>query len=118
MNNKIIRKISVILALGIIIGMLSSCTSLVQSTDEEENVENNYNSGYKNNYDSAYDKDDDFQDDVHDWMKDYADGKDYEYDDGGSYYCMGKGDSCNNKTRNAYDLYCGSCDPDGDNVEG
>lgn len=60
----------------------------------------------------------DFQDDVQDWMKDQADNKDYDYDDGGLYYCMGKNDTCNNKTKNAYDLYCNSCDPDGDNVEG
>lgn len=60
----------------------------------------------------------DFQDDVQDWMKDQADNKDYDYDDGGSYYCMGKNDTCSNKTKNTYDLYCNSCDPDGDNVEG
>lgn len=58
------------------------------------------------------------QDDVKDWMKDQAVGKDYSYDDGGEYYCMGKNDTCPNKTRNAYDLYCNSCDPDGDNIEG
>lgn len=53
-----------------------------------------------------------------DWMIDYAQDKEYQYDDGGSYYCMGKNDTCTNKTKNAYDLYCNSCDPDGDNVEG
>lgn len=58
------------------------------------------------------------QDDVKDWMKGQAVGKDYSYDDGGVYYCMGKNDTCPNKTRNAYDLYCSSCDPDGDNIEG
>ena len=58
------------------------------------------------------------QDDVKDWMKDQAVGKDYSYDDGGEYYCMGKNDTCPNKTKNAYDLYCNSCDPDGDNIEG
>lgn len=52
------------------------------------------------------------------WMKDQAKGKNYGYDDGGSYYCMGKNDTCRNKTNNKYDLYCSSCDPDGDNVEG
>ncbi len=55
---------------------------------------------------------------VHDWMKDQAEGKDYGDDDGGDYYCMGKNDTCPNKTHNKYDLYCDSCDPDGDNVEG
>jgi|GEM_PF-5135875 len=34
------------------------------------------------------------------------------------YWCMGKNDSCKNKTYSAYDLYCSSCDPDGDNIEG
>lgn len=58
------------------------------------------------------------QDDVKDWMKDQAVGKEYSYDDGGEYYCMGKNDTCPNKTKNAYDLYCNSCDPDGDNIEG
>ena len=56
--------------------------------------------------------------DVKDWMKDQAVGEDYSYDDGGEYYCMGKNDTCPNKTKNAYDLYCNSCDPDGDNIEG
>lgn len=51
-------------------------------------------------------------------MKDQAVGKDYSYDDGGEYYCMGKNDTCPNKTQNEYDLYCNSCDPDGDNIEG
>ena len=55
---------------------------------------------------------------AHDWMKDQAQDKNYGYDDGGSYYCMGKNDTCKNKTNNKYDLYCSSCDPDGDNIEG
>lgn len=75
-------------------------------------------------YDDDYDYNDttksvnEYQDDVNDWMKEQAKDKDYDNDDGGEYYCMGKGDTCNNKTRNAYDLYCNSCDPDGDNIEG
>lgn len=73
----------------------------------------NYNEIQNNNYDN-----DDYKADVNDWMADQAAGKDYDYDDGGSYYCMGKNDTCNRKTNNAYDLYCSSCDPDGDNVEG
>ena len=36
----------------------------------------------------------------------------------GPYYCMGKNDTCNNKTYNCHDMYCDSCDPDGDNKEG
>ena len=36
----------------------------------------------------------------------------------GPYYCLGKNDTCNNKTYNRYDKYCDSCDPDGDNKEG
>ncbi|MDE5769710.1 MAG: hypothetical protein K2H29_05140 [Oscillospiraceae bacterium] len=35
-----------------------------------------------------------------------------------SYYCMGKHDTCNNKTYDPYDFYCSSCDPDNDNIEG
>ena len=37
---------------------------------------------------------------------------DYEYDvpddglSGGEYWCMGKGDTCQNKTYSAYDFYC------------
>ena len=34
------------------------------------------------------------------------------------YYCMGKHDTCNNKTSSPYDYYCHSCDPDDNNVEG
>lgn len=37
---------------------------------------------------------------------------------GGGYWCLGKGDTCKNKTKDAADLYCSSCDPDGDNIEG
>ena len=36
----------------------------------------------------------------------------------GQYWCMGKGDSCQNPTSGPLDLYCDSCDPDGDNREG
>ena len=36
----------------------------------------------------------------------------------GEYWCMGKNDTCKNKTYDPYDYYCSSCDPDGDNVEG
>lgn len=97
--------IALFIILGIVtsVFMFSSCSSSTASSSADS----------AGNYDY-----DDFNDDVDDWMKDQAEGKDYDYDDGGSYYCMGKGDSCNNKTRNAYDLYCSSCDPDGDNVEG
>lgn len=37
---------------------------------------------------------------------------------GGSYYCMGKNDTCPNKTNSPYDFYCSSCDPNNDNIEG
>ncbi len=36
----------------------------------------------------------------------------------GSYWCMGKHDTCQNKTYSAYDFYCNKCDPDNDNIEG
>ena len=38
--------------------------------------------------------------------------------DDGEYFCLGKNDTCPNKTHSPYDLYCSSCDPDGDNIEG
>ncbi|MCH5187830.1 MAG: hypothetical protein J1F63_05460 [Oscillospiraceae bacterium] len=37
---------------------------------------------------------------------------------GGEFYCMGKNDTCPNKTYSPLDLFCDSCDPDGDNIEG
>ena len=36
----------------------------------------------------------------------------------GEYWCMGKGDTCKNKTYSPTDLYCHSCDPDDNNIEG
>ncbi len=71
----------------------------------------------KNDYDGNYNTHN-LQEETKDWMKDQAEDKDYTTDDGGEYYCMGKNDTCPNKTRNAYDLFCSACDPDGDNVEG
>lgn len=105
-TEKIIYVICAVVGIIALIWFISAMHELgpMPTVNDSANVDNEMN--------------EDFQDDVHDWMKDRAEGKDYDYDDGGSYYCMGKGDSCNNKTRNAYDLYCSSCDPDGDNVEG
>ena len=89
--------------------VLFGCTDSGSSTPS--NTINDYSSSYSNS--SGYSKDN-----VNSWMKDQAAGKNYSYDDGGDYYCMGKNDTCRNKTKNAYDLYCNSCDPNGDNVEG
>lgn len=36
----------------------------------------------------------------------------------GEFWCMGKNDKCKNKTYSATDLYCYSCDPDNNNIEG
>lgn len=36
----------------------------------------------------------------------------------GEYWCCGKGDTCRNKTYSPTDLYCHSCDPDDNNIEG
>lgn len=36
----------------------------------------------------------------------------------GEYWCMGKCDTCHNKTSSPTDLYCHSCDPDDNNIEG
>lgn len=34
------------------------------------------------------------------------------------FWCMGKNDTCKNKTSSAYQFYCRTCDPNGDNIEG
>jgi len=36
----------------------------------------------------------------------------------GEYWCMGKNDTCQNKTSAPHDFFCDECDPDGDNKEG
>lgn len=36
----------------------------------------------------------------------------------GEFWCLGKNDTCQNKTYRADDLYCDQCDPDDDNMEG
>lgn len=36
----------------------------------------------------------------------------------GEFWCLGKNDTCQNKTYRADDLYCDECDPNNDNVEG
>lgn len=43
---------------------------------------------------------------------------DYSSKSDEEYYCMGKNDTCKNKTSDPYDLYCHSCDPDDNNIEG
>ena len=91
----------------------SSHSNSSDSTSYSSSSKSSYASSSSDSSSSGY-----AQDDVKDWMKDQAVGKDYSYDDGGEYYCMGKNDTCPNKTKNAYDLYCNSCDPDGDNIEG
>ncbi|MCM1132668.1 MAG: hypothetical protein NC340_04260 [Ruminococcus flavefaciens] len=51
-------------------------------------------------------------------------GNDYSYGNtgysqsGGEFYCMGKNDTCKNKTSDPFDFYCYSCDPDNNNIEG
>lgn len=42
----------------------------------------------------------------------------YDEPDNDGFYCMGKNDTCTNKTYDASDLYCHSCDPDNNNIEG
>lgn len=37
---------------------------------------------------------------------------------GGDYWCMGKHDTCQNKTNSPDDFFCDECDPNGDNIEG
>jgi hypothetical protein len=36
----------------------------------------------------------------------------------GKYWCMGKNDTCQNKTSRPDDFFCDQCDPNGDNIEG
>lgn len=36
---------------------------------------------------------------------------------GGEFWCMGKNDTCQNKTSDPLDLFCSSCDKNNDNVE-
>lgn len=84
---------------------------------KEINNPTTYSQYYYDSNNKKYDSDD-YKNDMNDWYAGQAAGKDYDYDDGGSYYCLGKNDTCNRKTSDPYDLYCSSCDPDGDNVEG
>lgn len=35
----------------------------------------------------------------------------------GEFWCMGKNDTCQNKTSDPLDLYCNSCDKNNDNIE-
>ncbi|QRN84867.1 hypothetical protein JR334_07760 [Clostridia bacterium] len=35
----------------------------------------------------------------------------------GEYWCMGKNDTCQNKTYDPWDFYCDECDPDRDGIE-
>ncbi len=50
--------------------------------------------------------------------KSYSDSSNTKKESKEEYYCMGKGDTCKNKTSDPSDLYCYSCDPDGNNIEG
>ncbi len=111
------KKIICALTLAAVCCSFAACGSSEISGDSYSQKEYSVQSStsYSKQYDS-YQSDDTYV--AHDWMKDQAAGKDYGYDDGGSYYCMGKNDTCPNKTNNKYDLYCSSCDPDGDNIEG
>ena len=47
-----------------------------------------------------------------------ADKADSDKSDDEEFWCMGKNDTCQNKTSSAYDLYCNACDPDDNNIEG
>lgn len=100
------KMLIMLLSAGMLL-MLCSCSS---GSSEYESANTSKADSYAGGYDVKKDTDD--------WMKEQADGKDYGGNDGGSYYCMGKNDTCPNKTHNAYDLFCDSCDPDGDNIEG
>lgn len=102
-------KRTIFIAVFIAALMLSSCTDVkdydtgAQTDSEASNnnvaVEPDISVSDDNNYDYTYSYDDD------------------ESESEG-YYCMGKNDTCNNKTSSPYDLYCYSCDPDNNNIEG
>lgn len=115
--------LSVVIALFLCSAACTSNNTVVKETEKQTptiNEEKETSSTINNDYDYSYDtdKNEEYEDDLYDWMKDQSEGKDYSYDDGGDYFCMGKGDTCSGKTNNAYDFYCSSCDPDGDNIEG
>lgn len=111
------KKIIAFLFAGAMILSLCSCSSSSEAVDSKTSESST--SAAEEEYDYTPETTEyNVKDDVDDWMKDQAKGKSYGSDDGGTYYCMGKGDTCPNKTHNAYDLYCSSCDPDGDNIEG
>ena len=93
-----------------------SSTSSATSTSSGSSYKSNSGSSYSAGATTSNDTD--TNEEVNDWMKEQAKDKDYSSDDGGDYYCMGKNNTCPNKTHNKYDLYCSSCDPDGDNKEG
>lgn len=120
------KLVSIIIVVCLTLVLFGCTTDSGSSTSNNYTTTTNYSSSYskssgysKSSSSSSYSKSSCYsKDDVNSWMKDQAAGKNYSYDDGGEYYCMGKNNTCRNKTKNAYDLYCNSCDPNGDNVEG
>ena len=86
------------------------------SGSENYNDDVDYNSSYSETVEDE-DEDDISVDDNKEYETKQDIGKDDELNDG-EYYCMGKNDTCNNKTYSPTDLYCHSCDPDDNNVEG
>jgi len=108
-----VKKIVLICIAVILALVLLECAT----TKADDRVSQDYSSNYSHSSDNTFSSGSGKQE-TYDWMKEQAEGKDYSTDDGGEYYCMGKGDTCSNKTKNAYDLYCTRCDPDNDNREG
>lgn len=115
-----------------VITALSMCCSSVlfmTSCDTESSDEgyDNYlaeDEESENDYDLVDDDDEESKKDydfVDDDDEESEDNYDFDYgdeDNKDEFYCMGKNDTCPNKTNNAYDFYCDACDPDGNNVEG
>jgi len=113
---KILIALCVLLVIGFIcyLTVLDNHNSKYTATDENPDTSESYYSSNSNS--TQY-----IQDSTKDWMKDIGEEaakSDLHSDsDGGVYYCMGKGDTCPNKTYNAFDLYCSSCDSNNDNIE-
>ena len=92
------KSICVILALTLLIGGVIIMSGCEESSDNYASDDTE-----KNNYSSS--------------NKDYASNKNYGSSCGhascktnGPFYCIGKNDTCPNKTGCAYDFYCDQCD--------
>lgn len=110
------KKLSLILAIAMTLGMSAMATGCGDSSESDvaETTKSTINATTKattkNNSDSySYNDENDSS---------HVIAGNNNYDDDETFYCMGKGDTCSNKTYSATDFYCHSCDPDNNNIEG